>query len=138
MATDRIGQPWGVRTPYGPGERWPARVDMHLAEGVSEHEVDTWAERVGRLKLNGRLRGYSPLSRFVELEFLLMGIEGKKQLWTTLRDLAELDSRLPKINFDELIARAERQRTVLEPFRARTGREVFGAASAGGAPPPQK
>ncbi|MGX6511617.1 hypothetical protein [Rhodococcus sp. SJ-2] len=95
-------------------------------------------ERVGRLKLNGRLRGYSPLSRFVELEFLVMGIEGKKQLWTTLRDLAELDSRLPEIDFDELIARAERQRTVLEPFRARTGREAFGAAPAGGALPPQK
>src|SRR4051794_2971143 len=39
------------------------------------------AERAGRLKLNGALRGYSPLSRFSELEFLVMGIEGKKQLW---------------------------------------------------------
>src|ERR1700712_745093 len=46
------------------------------------------AERLGRLKLNGRLGTYSPLSRFVELDFLAMGIEGKKQLWATLRDLA--------------------------------------------------
>ncbi|MGI8594731.1 MAG: hypothetical protein ACR2ML_10280, partial [Solirubrobacteraceae bacterium] len=30
-------------------------------------------ERVGRLKLNGRLRGYSPLSRVVELEGLAFG-----------------------------------------------------------------
>ncbi|WP_336873934.1 hypothetical protein [Rhodococcus qingshengii] len=83
------------------------------------------AERVGRLKLNGRLRGYSPLSRFIEVEFLVMGIEGKKQLWTTLRDIAELETRLPNIDFEELIARAERQREELEPFRTRTGKEAF-------------
>jgi hypothetical protein len=36
----------------------------------------------------GRLGSYSPLGRFEELEFLAMGIDAKKQLWTTLRDLA--------------------------------------------------
>lgn len=83
------------------------------------------AERVGRLKPNGRLMGYSPLSRFVELEFLLMGIQGKKQLWETLRDLAQLGNRLPDVNFDELIDRAERQRATLEPFRVRVGTRVL-------------
>jgi hypothetical protein len=83
------------------------------------------AERVGRLKLNGRLLGYSPLSRFTEVEFLVMGIEGKKQLWTTLRDIAELETRLPNINFEELITRAEHQREELEPFRTGTGKEAF-------------
>src|SRR5919199_1392733 len=28
---DRIAQPWGERTPYGRDERWPVRVDQHLA-----------------------------------------------------------------------------------------------------------
>lgn len=54
-----------------------------------------------------------------------MGIEGKKQLWTTLRDIAELETRLPNINFEELITRAEGQREELEPFRTRTGNEAF-------------
>jgi hypothetical protein len=85
------------------------------------------AERLGRLKLNGRLGTYSPLSRFVELDFLAMGIEGKKQLWATLRDLAALTSRLPDIDFDDLIKRAERQRADLEPFRARAGIEALAA-----------
>ncbi|HEY7596067.1 MAG TPA: hypothetical protein VH969_23190 [Actinophytocola sp.] len=86
----------------------------------------TWAaERLGRFKPNGRLRGYSPLSRFEELEFLAMGIEGKKQLWTTLRDLAGLGGRLPDTDFDELIGRADRQRTELEPFRVRAGTEAL-------------
>jgi hypothetical protein len=79
------------------------------------------AERLARLKPNGRLATYSPLSRFVELEILTMGIEGKKVLWTTLRDLAGLAGRLPDIDFDELIRRADQQRRTLEPHRARTG-----------------
>jgi hypothetical protein len=89
----------------------------------------TVAERVGRLKPNGRLLGYSPLSRFEELEFLTMGIDGKKQLWATLRDLAGLGERLPDVDFDGLVARAEQQRATLEPFRAEAGREAFLTAS---------
>lgn len=83
------------------------------------------AERLGRLKPNGRLWRYSPLSRFEELEFLVMGIEGKKQLWATLRDLAGLAERLPDVDFDALIDRAGQQIAVIEPFRERAGREAF-------------
>lgn len=85
------------------------------------------AERLGRLKRNGRLAGYSPLSRFLELEILTMGIDGKKQLWTTLRDLAGLAGRLPDIDFDHLIRRAEGQRADLEPFRVQTGTHALAA-----------
>jgi hypothetical protein len=92
------------------------------------------AERLGRLKLNGRLGTYSPLSRFMELDVLAMGIEGKKLLWTTLRDLADLASRLPDVDFDNLIDRAERQRADLEPFRVRAGVEAFAAPARKGAP----
>ncbi|MBP2372051.1 hypothetical protein [Pseudonocardia parietis] len=83
------------------------------------------AERLGRLKLNGHLAGYSPLSRFTELEMLTMGIEGKKQLWTTLRDLAGLATQLPDVDFDQLIERAAAQKAELEPHCVRAGREIF-------------
>src|SRR5215212_3032988 len=37
-----------------------------------------WAmEKAGRLKPNGQLRGYSPLSRVVEVEALVTGVSGK-------------------------------------------------------------
>jgi hypothetical protein len=85
----------------------------------------TVAERITRLKPNGRLLRYSPLSRFEELEFLAMGIDGKKQLWITLRDLAGLGERLPDVDFDELLTRAAEQRAALEPFRVDAGREAF-------------
>lgn len=101
--------------------------------GVAPNRVKTGlalaAERIGRYKLNGRLRGYSPLSRFEELEFLAMGIEGKKLLWTTLRDLAGLRTQLPDVDFDGLLDRADQQRAELEPFRQSAGNEAFASAS---------
>lgn len=42
------------------------------------------AEKLGRLKLNGQLRGYSPLSRVVELEGLHLALTGKRRLWIAL------------------------------------------------------
>jgi hypothetical protein len=93
------------------------------------------AERVGRLKLNGRLVRYSPLSRFAELDFLAMGIDGKKLLWANLRDLAGLGERLPDVDFDRLIERAEQQRAEIEPFRSRAGREALTGADVRGRRP---
>jgi hypothetical protein len=69
------------------------------------------AERLGRLKPNGHLRGYSPLSRLLELEGLAMGITGKLELWRTLGGL-ELDER-SEADFEALAKRAERQRTAI-------------------------
>ena len=82
-------------------------------------------ERLGRLKLNGSVTSYSPLSRFVELDFLAMGIDGKKLLWANLRDLADVKSRLPDVDFDRLIERAEAQRAEIEPFRREAARRAF-------------
>ncbi|MGB3735617.1 MAG: hypothetical protein WA964_11715, partial [Ilumatobacter sp.] len=42
------------------------------------------AERLGRLKLNGQLRGYSPLSRVVELEALLASTAVRRSMWNTV------------------------------------------------------
>src|ERR1044072_6898173 len=97
--------------------------------GVPENKVKSVAallgERLGRLKTNGKLRDYSPLSRFEELEFLTMGIDGKKQLWTTLRDLAGPAGRLPDVDCEPLITRAQHHRDELEPLRVHAGREAF-------------
>jgi anaerobic selenocysteine-containing dehydrogenase len=50
---DRIAEPWGTRTPYGPGETWPARVDSYLADGLSEEDVDRWVQSASILHSNG-------------------------------------------------------------------------------------
>lgn len=69
-------------------------------------------EKLGRLKLNGQLRGYSPLSRLVELEGLLIGITGKIGLWQTLTEL-ELGQRL-EIDLEQLTASAAAQRAAVD------------------------
>jgi hypothetical protein len=65
------------------------------------------AEKVGRLKLNGRLTGRSPLSPFVELEAIEVGVYGKLLLWQVLRDRRPPGAGA--VDLDELIRRAQRQ-----------------------------
>lgn len=50
---DRIANVWGTRTPYGPGEEWPVRVDSYLEEGVSPGDVDRWVQSATILHSNG-------------------------------------------------------------------------------------
>jgi len=85
------------------------------------------AEKAGRLKLNGQLTGYSPLSRVVELEGLISGISGKLSLWRILVELAPSDPRLDKARLDHLIERGEAQRATVEELRTRAAREAFQA-----------
>lgn len=50
---DRIANPWGTRTPYGRGEPWPVRVDMHLEDGVAPEDVESWVPTASILHSNG-------------------------------------------------------------------------------------
>lgn len=51
--TDRTADIWGERTIHGKGTAWPARVDLHLDEGLSADDVDTWVQSVRVLCSNG-------------------------------------------------------------------------------------
>src|SRR5919199_5430140 len=64
-------------------------------------------EKLGRLKPNAHLTSYSPLSRVVELEFLMLGVTGKLGLWRALLAVANADERLDPEEPAELAARAE-------------------------------
>src|SRR4051812_6364160 len=48
-ATDRIGDPWGERTPYARGAEWPVRVDEH----VDGAEPERWVPTASVLHSNG-------------------------------------------------------------------------------------
>ncbi len=65
------------------------------------------AERLGRLKLNGQLFGYSPLSRVLELEVLSGLLGGKMQLWNALEQ--RFGEGLEGFDFHALAARADDQ-----------------------------
>jgi hypothetical protein len=88
-------------------------------------------ERVGRLKLNGQLTGYSPLSRLVELEGLALGVAGKRALWVALQEIAGTEPRLREFDFDLLRRRAEEQLAELERHRVESARLAFAAPPVG-------
>jgi hypothetical protein len=102
---------------------------------ISESKVKVaggWmAEKVGRLKPNDRLVGYSPLGRLLELEALAGGVEGKLSLWQVLKTLADAEPALSEFDLDALERRARRQIEVLEEQRIEAGREAFAGAPAG-------
>jgi hypothetical protein len=86
-------------------------------------------ERLGRLKLNGQLRGYSPLSRVLELEVLASGIGGKMQLWNALEQ--SYGERLDGIDFHALAERADRQGQQVEDLHLAAAQRALPSATAG-------
>jgi hypothetical protein len=83
-------------------------------------------EKVGRLKPNAQLRGYSPLSPLVELEGLLIGIQGKLAMWSVVAEVAQ-ELGLDRARLEALSARAERQQADVERHRREVGRRALTA-----------
>jgi hypothetical protein len=83
------------------------------------------AERLGRLKPNGHLRGQSPLSPVLELEILASGIGGKLQLWNSLEQA--FGDSLDGFDFHALAARADRQGQEVEDLHMTAAKRAFPA-----------
>lgn len=81
------------------------------------------AEKLGRLKLNGQLTGYSPLSRLEEIEILALGVTSKLQLWEAVRHGAP--DAAPEAELTELIERARSQRERLDRVRLEAADEAL-------------
>lgn len=84
--------------------------------------VASLAERVGALKLNGRVFDRSPLSTIVELEAMQMGVRGKRSLWETLQ--AAMTSPSP-VELDGLVRRADAQLDMLSAVHAERVANTF-------------
>lgn len=85
------------------------------------------AEKLGRLKLNGRLRGYSPLSRLVELELLYVGIAGKRRMWNALEHT--LGDDLRGVDFKQLAERAAQQQARVRELHLASAAEAIPSRS---------
>jgi hypothetical protein len=81
------------------------------------------AEKAGRLKLNGELIRYSPLSRLEELELLSLAVEGGLAMWTALQHA--IGPRVADTDLDPLIARARSQRDTLDELHQRASAEAL-------------
>jgi hypothetical protein len=99
-------------------------LDIMRAVGAPQDHLKKLAafalERAGRLKLNNSLFSYSPLSRLVEFEGLLVGVTGKVAGWQSLQQLD--DKRLAAFDLEALVQRGNEQRERIEEQRREAAR----------------
>jgi len=96
---------------------------------ISENRVKRaggWvAEKVSRVKFSGLSSGEPELGTFMALEGLSLGIEGKADLWRALAQVTDEFAPVAALDLDELIARAESQRSVVERERMACARRAL-------------
>jgi hypothetical protein len=80
-------------------------------------------EKLGRLKLNGRIAERSPLSTVLELEGLRMAVAGKAAGWAALRSCA--GGPVDATRLDALQARVEHQQATLAELHATAVADLF-------------
>lgn len=93
--------------------------ELEIGRSKVKPAIGRLGERLGRLKPNGQVRGYSPLGRVIDLEVILLGISGKLRLWLLLAELLDGESAA---DLPALIARAEEQRTTVAELQVRAAR----------------
>lgn len=87
--------------------------------------ASTWgAEKIGRLKLNGRLIRYSDLSRVYEAESLTALIGMKRSMWRSLKENYG-HQELAGVDLDDLIDKATKQLAGLESHRGAAAKTVL-------------
>lgn len=102
------------------------RVMSHLGVTPSQPKrlLALAGERAARLKLNGQLRGYSPLARVDELEMLAGGVQAKQHLWRSLAALGPA-ALPPDVDLGRLRDRAQSQLERLRELHAPAAEETF-------------
>jgi hypothetical protein len=107
--------------------------EVRAAAGVSGGDLKRVAalltERAGRLKLNGHLLTYSPLSRVLELEALMSAIRGKQSLWVALHTAAPSHPEWSDFDFAALEKRGSEQLETLGRIHEWAVTEMMGAGT---------
>ena len=91
-------------------------------------------EKVGRLKLNGRIIERSPLSLVLELEILQGAVMSKRALWQTLDELQDEEPLLRRFPIQEMLERANDQHERIRHLHDRAVHLAFGSEASGASP----
>ena len=129
LARRALGKKHPIAEQIGRDRETLEEVMRQLDVGPSAMKVGSvrMAERLSRLKLNGRLFMHSPLSRVVELETLLVGIRGKEALWAALLTVGP---SLQGIDLDALVESARTQAIEVDELRLSSVALAFGGIPA--------
>lgn len=98
-------------------------VEMGVSRGRLKPAGAWIGEKLGRLKLNGRLTSYSPLSRMVELELLYIGMTGQTRMWSALEH--SLGEAPGKLDFGQMAERVAGQRDRVEELHLKAAAIAF-------------
>lgn len=86
------------------------------------------AEKLSRLRFHPKVTGSPDLTLFMQVEVLSLGIEGKRLLWESLKQVAGAYPEVAATDLDTLVERARAQREGLDPFhRSLAARSMAGA-----------
>ncbi len=102
-----------------------------LIEKIGAHEstikkAGAWvAEKVSRAKIRVSDSADDQLGLLHALEALMLGITGKRALWTALAAAAERVPQLRHLDYAKLQQRATEQRNRIEEKRQEVARQVF-------------
>lgn len=86
---------------------------LHMRPGLLRNALAAIGERLGRLKLNGRLVRRSPMSPLLETELARSAVIGQMGLWQTLTTLAE-ELSLDRADYEARTAKTTRQLEALD------------------------
>ena len=96
---------------------------LDVGEDPLKQGLARLGEKLGRLKLNDSLTSYSPLSRTVELEGLMVVIGILRNTWASLADVLADDARVPDTTAAR--ERAEANLRDLDALRPQAVREAL-------------
>jgi hypothetical protein len=83
------------------------------------------AEKAQRLGVSETLTRSAALTRMLQAETLSLGIEGKRDMWLTLREIVATHPPLAELDLAALAERAREQRERVEAYRLAMARRAF-------------
>ena len=104
------------------------RARLSVDGGWAKRAMAMVGERLARLKPNGQLTGYSPLSRVIEAESLMAGVAAKQRLCASLERSVPAQAGLRDFDFAALAARADQQLDQLRAFHEQAAEVAFGGS----------
>lgn len=110
-------------------DRLERLIDTLGLRRLRHRQAAAWtAEKVGRLKLNGRVLTTSPMTPLLELELMRSAVMGKLGLWQTLTEIGAELGEDPE-EFRGLAEQARRQAERLDQLHARVRGDALRAQS---------
>jgi hypothetical protein len=101
---------------------------INAQESVAKKLGGWMIEKVGRLKVNNALLRYSDLSRVIELETLVVGLQAQTNLWSVLEKYRATDARFEGIDFSLVRTQSEGMLEKLRGHHSRAAELAFAQA----------